>query len=367
MKVLFFIESLRCGGKERRLLELIQYLKQHTNFEILLVLTEDNIYYHKYVYELSINIRIIKRKGLKKDPRLFFKFYKLCNEFKPDIIHSWGYMLAFYSLPAVMIKKIHHINSHITNAPLNLKRFGFHYFITHFGFTFSRIILANSYAGLKSYGVSGRKCRVIHNGIRLDRFTNLTDKEIVKAKYNLKTAYAVIMVASFTSNKNYNQFLDVAESFLLKRNDITFLGVGDTEKDVLEFDKLKKRAVKLPNVVLIEKIDQIESLINACDVGVLFTYGEGLSNSIMEYMACGKPVIATDAGGTREIITNEKTGFLITNDTTDEIVYLINNLIDNKSLRMEIGENAKLHVKTHFSIERMGEDFIKLYSELHAS
>jgi len=179
MRILFFIESLRCGGKERRLLELIQYLKENTGYEMILVLTENKIQY-PHIYELGVPIKVIKRKYLKRDPMLFYRFYKLCNEVKPDIIHTWGSMLAFYSLPFVIFKNIPHINSHITNVPLHRKKSGFQYLITNLGFKFSDIILANSYSGLKSYGVSGKKCRVIYNGIRLDRFSNLADKEIVK-------------------------------------------------------------------------------------------------------------------------------------------------------------------------------------------
>ncbi len=96
----------------------------------------------------------------------------------------------------------------------------------------------------------------------------------------------------------------------------------------------------------------------------MFSYSEGLSNSIIEYMACGKPVIANDAGGTSEIITNNKTGFLLTDETTEEIANLIIELIDNKDKRNTIGENAKLHIEKHFSIERMGNDFYRLYSEI---
>lgn len=363
MKVLFFIESLRCGGKERRLLELIQYMKEYPDYEILLVLTEGEIHY-KYVNDFDIDIRVIKRKGIKKDPRLFFKFYKLCNEFKPDIIHAWGSMLAFYSLPAVIFKKIPLVNGHITDAPLQRKKYAFHYFITNLGFNLSTFIVANSYAGLNSYGVSGEKCRVIYNGVRPERFQNLPDKESMKLKFNIHTKYSVIMVASFTSNKNYGQFLDIAEHFGNKRNDITFVGVGDTEEDILEFEKIKTRSENLDNVILNEKIDSVESLVNACDLCVLFTYSEGISNSILEYMACGKAVIANDAGGTREIITNTNTGFLLTDETTEEIASLINDLIDDEDRRKAMGENARLHVEKNFSVARMGSDFSKLYSEL---
>jgi len=329
----------------------------------MLVLTEDEIHYNN-VHNLGIKIKVIKRQRIKKDPRLFFKFYRLCNEFKPDIIHTWGSMLAFYALPAVIIKRIPHINSHITDAPLRRKKVGFQYFITNLGFKYSKNILANSHAGLQSYGVSGAKCKVIYNGLQLDRFSNLPDIELIKAKYNIRTTYAVIMVASFTSNKNYDLLLDVAEILSENRNDITFIGVGDTKLDPPEYNRLLNRSEKLNNVILNEKISNIEALINACDIGVLFTFSEGLSNSIMEYMACGKPVIANEAGGTKELITHDKTGFLLTDETPEEIAIILSNLLGDEDKRKQVGENAKLQIENYFTIERMGNDFNRLYLEL---
>lgn len=363
MKILFFIESLRSGGKERRLLELIHYLEHNTDYEMLLALTEENIHY-SYVHELETGIRIIKRSGLRKDPRLFSEFYRLCMEFKPNVIHTWGSMLAFYALPAIIIKKIPHINSHIADAPLISKKFGFQHFVTYLGFKYSTIILSNTYAGLKAYGLSGKKCRVIHNGIRLERFANLPDAGSVRVQFNIRTAYAVIMVASFSSSKNYNQFLDIAEHLLPLRSDITFLSVGGPLGSVTEYEKIRERAERIGNVILCGKVNEVEALVNACDIGVLFSYSEGLSNSILEYMACGKPVIASNSGGTKEIISDRQTGFLITDETTGEIANLITCLLDDRAKRRDIGENARLHVQKYFTVERMGSDFVKLYSEL---
>ena len=91
MKVIFFIESLRIGGKERRLLELIQYLKFNQNFEIIIVLTEPIIDY-KYVYEWDIPLKVIERTKVKKDPRLFYKFFKICKSFKPNIVFKFYFI-----------------------------------------------------------------------------------------------------------------------------------------------------------------------------------------------------------------------------------------------------------------------------------
>ena len=75
----------------------------------------------------------------------------------------------------------------------------------------------------------------------------------------------------------------------------------------------------------------VESIVNICDIGVLMTnnlvHQEGVSNSILEYMAFSKPVIASKGGGTSEIVIPEETGFLINpfdvNDLAKKIVYLL--------------------------------------------
>ena len=363
MRILFFIESLRSGGKERRLLELIRYLSGKSGYELMLVLTEDEIHY-SYATDLITDIRIIKRKFLRKDPMIFLKFFRISNDFKPDIIHTWGSMLAFYAIPAVLLKKIPHVNGHIADAPVNLKRSGFHYYITRIGFRFSDVILSNSLAGFKSYNVTGKKCRVIYNGLNLRRFDNLDDRLDTRMKYNIRTRFLVTMVASFTPMKNYDQFLEVAESFMGIRDDVTFLAVGDTKADTREFDRIRTRAQTLANTKLFEKVTNVESLVNASDIGLLFTYSEGISNSVLEFMACKKPVLATDAGGTSEIIVNQETGFLLHDQSTSQIDWIINTLLNDESLRNQIGRRARTEIEQRFSIDLMGEKFDALYKEM---
>ena len=111
----------------------------------------------------------------------------------------------------------------------------------------------------------------------------------------------------------------------------------------------------------------VESLINAADIGVLFSnkkvHGEGISNALIEYMALGKPVIANDAGGTKEIIENEINGYLLNDESEEEIANLINNLL-NDPRKMEImGKNSKERIYKDFTLERMGTAFEKIYQE----
>lgn len=65
------------------------------------------------------------------------------------------------------------------------------------------------------------------------------------------------------------------------------------------------------NIKFLSSQENVESIMNICDIGVLASFTKGFSNSIMEFMALGKPMIATDGGGTKELVVDGNTGYLI--------------------------------------------------------
>src|SRR5690606_25465743 len=103
-------------------------------------------------------------------------------------------------------------------------------------------------------------------------------------------------------------------------------------------------------------------------IGMLFSnktvHGEGISNSIMEYMALSKPVIANDAGGTLEILRHNENGYLINKQTEDEIVKLIISLLDDKSKCDAFGQASRQIIEESFSLNKMGNAFEEVYREL---
>jgi glycosyltransferase involved in cell wall biosynthesis len=117
-----------------------------------------------------------------------------------------------------------------------------------------------------------------------------------------------------------------------------------------------------PRILFPGKIHDIESLVNACTIGVLFsTDGEGISNSILEYMALGKPVIANDAGGNRELIRHRHNGYLINSQNAKEVGDLIIGLIDDQQKCQSFGAINQKIVQESFSLEVMGKAFEEIY------
>ena len=117
-------------------------------------------------------------------------------------------------------------------------------------------------------------------------------------------------------------------------------------------------------------IPQIESVVQIFDVGVLSTntkvHGEGVSNAIMEYMALGKPVVATNGGGTPEILLDGETGYLVAPFTPIVMAEKIQYLLSHPEVANHMGTIGKQRIRSQFSLSGMAESYIELYHRLTA-
>jgi glycosyltransferase involved in cell wall biosynthesis len=362
MKVLFFIESLRAGGKERRILELLKGLKKYPDVEVELVLTRNEIHYQEF-YDLKIPLHIIERKFIKKDPLLFIKFYKIAKKFQPDIIHVWGHMVAVYAVPTVWKLAVPLLNNEITDATPGQKLLG-----KEIVFTNSTRIIANTKAGLKAYGAPLEKSGVIYNGFNFNRLNNLTDPLEIRSRFHIETKYVVGMVATFSPYKDYKTYITAALEVLKKQRDITFLCVGDGDDASL---KALVPSDYSNRILFPGKQNKVESIMNVCDIGVLATdiknHAEGISNALLEFKSLSKPVIATNFGGSVELIVNGVTGYLVEAYNYKELAERINELIANDEKRIAMGRSAKQRVEGEFSIDKMISSFYHEYKTLSES
>lgn len=366
IKILFFISCLGSGGRGRRFLELLEYLKKKGGYELFVILNHDIIHY-KYFYKLNIPFTVLDKGLFSKSPTVIYRFFKYCKSFNPDIIHTWGRKQTLFSLMASLILRIPLINSQIASAPPNINNWSITNIIDRLNFSCSRIVLSNSKAGLDAYGVKGSKYRVIYNGINLKRFDNLPQVKDVKEHYKIKTPYSVIMAANIKPQKGSDLFVRMAKNILKNRRDTTFLLVGSIFNQTY-YKKIKDIASNDQNIIFTGYVENVEELVNACEIGVLLSnkslHGEGIPNTVLEYMALRKPVIATDAGGTKELIVNNKNGFLITDQNINKVAKIIHNLLDDSNLRKDIGDEGRKTIESSFTIKKMGENFEDLYNEV---
>ena len=359
MKVLFFIESLHAGGKERRLVELIKGLSEDKSIDMEIVLTKETIHY-KDIFSANIKIHYALRKRLKKDPTVFFKFFRIAMAMKPDIIHVWANMSAIYAIPTKILLKTPMINNQISDAPSKISNSILGHRLT---FPFSDRIVANSYAGLSAYKAPRNKSRVIYNGFDLNRINKLDETIAVRNKFNIATKYVIGMIATFSEKKDYTTYIKAANTVLSKEKNITFLCVGSGDTSVF---KLMVEPENKNNVLFLGKQDNVENIMNVCDIGVLSTFTEGISNALLEFSALGKPVITTSGGGNVELVKQGKTGYLVNQKSPEELAEKIMLLLGNKTKRIQFGRAGKSRIESDFSIHKMIENFRSLYIEIIA-
>lgn len=363
IKILMVTESFRIGGKERRLLELLKGLRNYPSIECHVVLLKDLVQYQG-VDELPYKVTVLRR-IIKKDPTIAFRLRKLITLYQPDIIHTWGGMASVYAIPLGKMMGIKTVNGMVTNST-RLKLFSENWNRSRLTFPFSDVVLSNSKAGLRAYGVNGNKGKVVYNGFNPDRLGNLAPAQEVRQQFGLATPYIIGMVGALHDRKDFFTFIKAARRVLSVRTDTTFVIVGDGPN----FEICKQLAGNEFNqgIRFLGKQSDVESIVNTFAIGVLATnqriHGEGISNSIMEYMALGKPVIATEGGGNGEIVLNGETGYLVREFSATELADKINYLLGYPELSAKMGQRGRERVERFFSIDQMVEGTLEVYRGL---
>ena len=359
IKILHIIDSLLTGGTERRLVELLKNRIGDSSIEnYLLVLSKKNDF--KVVNELGIKVIVIEKNQL-SFINLLFEIHKKVREIDPDLVHSWIGNASVYISILKIFNKFRFINGMITSAPKKIKIFSKNWIFSRFSYFFSDIVLGNSKAGLKAFKAPRKKSEFIHNGFDFKRLNNLRSKEEVRSSLNIETEYVICMVAAFSIFKDYKTYIKAANFVLSEFQNVTFLCVGAGEKDL---HKLMVSDTSQENIVFLEKTKNIEDIINICDIGVLATYTEGVSNSIMEYMALGKPVVASGGGGIREIISNGNSGYILKQGDHTGMGKRIIELLNDPEKLKSFGNESKDIIEKNFTIDKMVVKTVNLYKNI---
>lgn len=366
MNVLMISDNLIKGGKERRMLEILRYFDARPDFNVNLIILRDKIEYPE-IYDLKNTKLIVIKRLIKKDPLVFFKIWRICTGLKPDIIHSWGSMPSIYVFLICFLKRIKLVNGMITNA--KCPKYSGTWFRSKITFPFSDVVMSNSIAGINAYPVGPAKVKVIYNGVHLDRFNVNLSPETVKQHFRIQTPMVIGMIGAFHPRKDYKTYLGVAVKICRIKPDVTFLAVGSggllqAHMEMVPSD-LKGR------IVFTGAIQKVEEVISIMDIGVLTTntevHQEGISNVIIEYMGMSKPVIATEGGGTVEIISDGEDGYLIPPADSVALEQKIMQLLDDSNRRKTMGQQGRKKIESKFNVDVMMKSITQMYYDLKIS
>ncbi len=207
-----------------------------------------------------------------------------------------------------------------------------------------------------------KKCYLLNGvGLDLDKYKKLSSKEIQEKRkeFGLKDKdFVVLMIAEINKNKNHIQLINAMDILKDKYPNIKVLCIGDgTLKESLEKQIILRNLQN--NIFMLGYRLDVNKLINISDIGILLSHREGLPRNIMEFMACGRKVIATDIRGCRDIVCNYNVGTLVKVGDYEETARAIEKyyILNNKSF--EVSEEIK-----KYDIETINSELLKIYEDV---
>ena len=203
------------------------------------------------------------------------------------------------------------------------------------------------------------RVRVIPNILDVDEFDAQAAGKFSRSG-ELPPGRRVVMVARLDAEKDGGTFVRAAAKINLP--DVSFVVAGDGG----EREPLEKLAAGLnlgSRMKFLGDVTDVPALLRECSVGVLVPKSnEGLSNSILEYMAAGLPVVATDCGGNCELVENKTSGFVVPPGDADAVADSIVRILNNGTGAM--GKIGRRRVESRHRPEIVAAEFAKLYGEV---
>lgn len=366
VRVGLFIDSMDPGGAETLVLNICERLDKNQYQPV--VLHFGNEWLTRNLEKQGIEQVIVPFRGLYSKiyliPLFSILFGLFLRKLKIDILHSHLYGAVVGAAIATFVFRISHVGTlhdiytivddgkkiHLLNVALRL---GVR--LVFVSGEMKRFYLDN---GLRDH----RNIRVIYNGTALDEDDSAAGRRAVLDFMPTRDRHILISVGRLVDIKGHDIIL---RSIPLIRDDIRpdllVVGAGPM------LDDLRAQAVSSgvgERVFFLGHRDDVGALLSCSDIFLLTSYSEGLSCSILEAMAAGLPVIATDVGSNKELVEDKVTGFLIPPGDPETLSETIINLISDEGMMKRMGRKGYQKVVEKFTLRQMVLNYCELYNRL---
>jgi len=219
---------------------------------------------------------------------------------------------------------------------------------------------------LVDYGVAADRVDVIYSGSDPARYREGLDGTSVRRELGIEPGSPLVgKIANFYHGwKGHDTFLDAAKLVTARFPDARFVLVGHNTSGEKMRGMVAERGLD-ERVVLAGYRTDVPEVISALDVSVNSPRaGEGLSGAVRESLAVGRPVVATDVGGNRELVREGETGLLVPPDDPEALAGAILRLLEDEALASRLATDGARFVRENLTVERMVETTERLYREI---
>jgi len=313
---------------------------------------------------ININYSLLSYIRLAFFPKRYERSYKPLNEalktFLPDIIHFHTHAILLTLVHGIQVQKLNAqllYTDHSQRLRLGELSFLKEYLMTRVYrrlFRHVKVVFVSGYAyhtalQLK-YGIKDKDF-LISNSVDIQKFCpEGANSEAIRVVYLARLHHA----------KGHHLLLDAWQQ--LPKVDNLSLHLYGSEADGGGIRKRMDQE-RFQNSVFYEGVTSLpESILQNAQIGVIPSYREGLPLALLEMMACGLPVVASDIPEIKSIITDGKDGLLFKCGDAYELAYKLQQLINNEQLKIQLGKEARKTIEKYYS-----EPIADTYSELYQS
>jgi L-malate glycosyltransferase len=370
LRILFVIDKLGVGGTEGQLVEIINRLDKE-KFELFLCClsrAQSRIQEHLgktgKVKNILLDVGSIYSIGAGV---AIYRLVRLIRSLEIDIVQAYFLRAKFLGVLAGKLAGIKTIScmrdlglsiNYRTILPVKLADHWASRFLTN-----SRSI--RQYL-IEKHRINPDRIDVITNGVDLNRFRPVTPIERAECKNTMgfdPGNIVIGVIANLKPEKGLGDFIRAAAIVFRQDPHTRFVIVGEGALK----ESLRTLAADLGmqgKLIFTGSASDVRSFLFAFDIGVLCSLSEGFSNAILEYLAVGLPVVATNIGGNIEQVQDQESGFLVPPEDPDALAEALLKLVNDEDLRRKMSDRAVHDCRSRFDMDRMIRQLENYYLEV---
>lgn len=341
-RILHLISHLEEGGAQRQLAYLLSFSKRY-DFEIASLIGSPPEKFFPFFRNANLRIHSLSQSGDFYAPEILPNLEGLLKSHSFDLVHCWLYQSIAQGVIASRKQKIPCIASPRSMSDAfqsDQNRLWERYFIRK-TLRVADLVLcpSNSIASdfLDLGWIHPERTRVVHNGVDVDYF------------HPSQGGNLIVAVGRQSVEKAYDDFESIARGLRKAFPEIRCVVVGGAKRDsdCVEFTGRQ---------------EDVREILRNTAIYISTSRTEGMSNALLEAQSMGIPAVVRELGSNSEVLENGVNGFLV--KTVEEFVQACKTLLNNESLRKEMGQLARARIQAKFAIQNQIKKVESIYSEL---
>lgn len=373
--IVFVIGSLNLGGAESQLTMLACQLRRRgwkvyvyvltREGALLDILSQSQVPVLGGLYHPEKHMSKLAKMG--KLLRAEWDLVKVIRRHKPDVVHAFLPLTNFVGSLAGRIAGVPLVLTSRRGLGTHQDRHPRLRWLDRVSNKLSHVITANAAAIAEDVeqrdGYPASRIAVISNGLDFARFTySAQNRREIRESFGLGAEdIAIVKVANIIPYKGHVDLIHAFSELVKEDNRLKLFLAGEDRGPAGELKLLAKSLHVLDRIIFLGGSPEVPTLLNAMDVGVMASHEEGLSNSLIEKLAAGLPVVATNVGGNPDILSGMPDCYLVRAHSSEDLARGMKELIANLDRARNTRPERQDLLKERYSVESMVKAYENLY------